>query len=87
MKLLNRCLGCEVALVHVGHGALYVGAIVLVALELPWWALLVGAPLILFSVLGWAYEGYLIWPLASRLLRGESALLATGGGNGRSNNG
>jgi len=76
MRLLNWWLIAEILLVHVGHGALYVVALVLVAGEVPRWALLAGAPLVLFSLAFWLYEARFVWKAAGDLRRGQSQLLS-----------
>ena len=76
MRLLNSLLIAEILLVHVGHGALYVVALVLVAGEVPWWALLAGAPLVLFSLAFWLYEARFVWKATGDLRRGQSQLLS-----------
>ena len=73
MKLLNRYLSAEIFFVHIGHGAPFVGALVIVGLALPWWALFIAAPLVLFSLLGWAYEARFVLPAATRLWRGDAS--------------
>jgi len=72
VKLLNRYLSAEIFFVHIGHGALFVGALVIVGVALPWWALFIAAPLVLFSLFGWAYEAPFVLPAATRLWRGTS---------------
>jgi hypothetical protein len=74
---LNRYLSLEIFFVHCGHGALFVAVLVIVALELPWWALLVGMPLVVFSLGGWMYEARIILPIANRLWRDESITTTT----------
>lgn len=73
MKLLNQYLAGEIIFIHVGHGVLFWAVLVLIALNVPWWAFLLGLPIAVFSIAGWAYEGVLMWPLVRRLLRGESS--------------
>lgn len=69
---MNRWLGAEIYLIHFGHGVLYLVVLAIVALHVPWWALLAGAPLILLSAAFWLYEASFVLPPASRLLRGQS---------------
>ena len=65
---LNRLLGIEIYVVHVGHFLLFIGALIL-ALNVPWWAVLVAAPLVGFGVIGWLYEASIVLPAARQLLR------------------
>lgn len=76
MKLLNWCLITEIVLVHIGHGALYVVALVLVASEVPWWAMLAGTPLILASLAFWLFEAKFVWRGTGDLRRGQSQVLS-----------
>ena len=69
---LNRYLSLEIFFVHIGHGALFWLVLVVLALNLPWWASLLLAPIAVFSVAGWAYEARFVLPVATRLWRGES---------------
>ncbi len=69
MRLLHSWLIAEVLLVHVGHAALYVVILIIVAGRVPWWALLAGTPLILFSLAFWLYEAKFVWMAASELRR------------------
>lgn len=71
MKWLNYWLGGEIYFVHLGHGLLFWIVVVILAYHLPWWAMLIGAPLILFSVVGWIAEATIVLPAANRLLAGE----------------
>jgi hypothetical protein len=71
MNLLNRYLSAEVFLIHVGHGVLFWVVLAIFALSLPWWASLALAPLAVSSVAGWAYEGIIVWPVVTRLWRGD----------------
>ena len=71
---MNRWLAAEIYLVHFGHGLLFLVVLVIVAAHIPWWALLAGSPLILFSTAFWLYEAQIVLPAANQLLRGESAL-------------
>ena len=43
---LNRLLGIEIYVIHVGHFLLFLAALVILALNVPWWAVLVAAPLV-----------------------------------------
>jgi hypothetical protein len=70
--LLNRYLSAEIFFVHIGHGVLFWGVIAILALNLPWWASLLLAPIAVFSVAGWAYEGRFVLPVATRLWRGQT---------------
>jgi hypothetical protein len=72
VNLLNRYLSAEIVFIHVGHGILFWAVLAILALSLPWWASLALAPVAIFSVAGWAYEGIIIWPVITRLWRGES---------------
>ena len=72
MNLLNRYLSAEIVFVHVGHGVLFWGVLAILAFSLPWWASLALAPLAVASVAGWAYEGIIVWPVVTRLWRGEA---------------
>ncbi len=69
---MNRWLGAEIYLIHFGHGLLYLGVLAIVAVNVPWWALLAGSPLILLSAAFWLYEAKFVLPPASRMLRGQS---------------
>jgi hypothetical protein len=71
MKLFYRWLGAEIVFVHVGHGLLGVGVIVILALNLPWWFLGLLVPIVAFSVWGWFQEASLVMPVASRYLWGD----------------
>jgi len=63
--------GRRILFVHIGHGVLFWLVLVILALELPWWASLLLLPLAAFSVAGWAYEARFVLPVATRLWRGE----------------
>jgi hypothetical protein len=65
---LNRLLGIEIYLVHTGHFLLFCAGLVILTLNIPWWAWLIGAPLVGFSVLGWIYEASIVLPIAGRLV-------------------
>ena len=65
---LNRLLGIEIYIMHVGHFLLFIGALAILALNVPWWAVLVAAPLVGLGVLGWLYEASIVLPAARRLL-------------------
>ncbi len=71
---MNRWLGAEIYLIHFGHGLLYLGVLAIVAVNVPWWALLAGSPLILLSAAFWLYEARFVLPPASRMLRGQSGV-------------
>jgi len=73
---LNRLLGIEIYVVHVGHFLLFLGALVILALNVPWWAVLVAAPLVGLGVLGWLYEASIVLP-AARLLLSQRSEAAT----------
>lgn len=70
---MNRWLGAEIYLIHFGHGLLYIVVLAIVAVHVPWWALLAGSPLILLSTGFWLYEARFVLPPASRMLRGQSS--------------
>jgi hypothetical protein len=70
---LNRFLGVEIYLIHVGHFLLFIGALAILAINVPWWAILAAAPLIALGVLGWIYEASIVLPIARHLLRDENA--------------
>jgi hypothetical protein len=72
VNLLNRYLSAEIVFVHLGHGVLFWVGLAILAISLPWWASLALAPLAVASVAGWAWEGVVIWPVITRLWRGES---------------
>jgi hypothetical protein len=65
---LNRLLGIEIYIVHVGHFLLFLGALLILALNVPWWACAVAAPLVALGVLGWLYEASIVLPAARQLL-------------------
>jgi len=44
-----------------------------VALNVPWWAMLIGLPVIILSIWGWYAEATIVLPAANRLLSGENA--------------
>ncbi|NIN71426.1 MAG: hypothetical protein GTO46_05745 [Gemmatimonadetes bacterium] len=71
---MNRWLGAEIYLIHFGHGVLYLVVLAIVAVHVPWWALLAGAPLVLLSAAFWLYEASFVLPPASRMLRGQSGV-------------
>jgi len=73
---VNRLLGAEIYLIHFGHGLLYLVVLAIVAVHVPWWALLAGSPLILLSAAFWLYEAQFVLPPASRMLRGQSGVPA-----------
>jgi len=66
---LNRLLSIEIYLVHVGHFLLFIGALIILALNVPWWAVLAAAPLVGLGVLGWLYEAAIVLPAARQLLK------------------
>ncbi len=71
MKLMYQWLGAEIVFVHVGHGLLGAGVVVILALHLPWWFTLAITPVILFSLWGWFQEASLVMPVARRYLSGD----------------
>ena len=71
MKLFYQWLGAEIVFVHVGHGLLGVGVVVILALNLPWWFLGLLVPIVAFSVWGWFQEASLVMPVARRYLSGD----------------
>ncbi len=75
MRLLNSWLIAEILLVHAGHAALYVVALVLVAGRVPWWGLLAGTPLILFSLAFWLYEAKFVWKATGELWRRQDGVV------------
>jgi hypothetical protein len=66
---LSRLLGIEIYVIHVGHFLLFLAALVILALNVPWWAVLVAAPLVGLGVLGWLYEASIVLPAARQLLK------------------
>ena len=70
---LNQFLGIEIYLIHVGHFLLFLGALLVLAINVPWWAVLVAAPLVGLGVLGWVYEASIVLPVARNLIRRETA--------------
>jgi hypothetical protein len=66
---LNRLLGIEIYIIHIGHFLLFIAALVILALNVPWWAVLVAAPLVALGVLGWLYEASIVLPAARQLLK------------------
>jgi hypothetical protein len=74
---LNRILGIEIYIIHVGHFLLFIGALVILALSVPWWAMPIATPLMLFAAVFWAYEAWVVLPAANRLLRDQAPLPAT----------
>ena len=79
MKLMNRWLACEVLFVHVFHGALFVAALVVIAANTDRgdaWIAALTAPLVLFSLAFWLFEGSVLLPVAVRLWRGGGAFKA-----------
>ncbi len=71
---INRWMGAEIYFVHIAHGLLFWAVVVIVALNVPWWAMLLGSPVIILSVWGWYAEATIVLPAANQLLSGESAL-------------
>jgi hypothetical protein len=71
VKAVYQWLGFEIAFVHVGHGLLGVGVVVILAISLPWWFFLALTPLFVLSALGWYLESTLVLPIASRYLSGD----------------
>jgi hypothetical protein len=71
MRLFYQWLGAEIVFVHVGHGLLGAGVVVLLALNLPWWFSLALIPVVGFSVWGWFQEASLVMPVARRYLSGD----------------
>jgi len=65
---LNRMLGIQIYIVHVGHFLLFICAFVILALNVPWWAIIVAAPMVALGVLGWLYEASIVLPAARHLL-------------------
>ena len=71
MRLMYQWLGAEIVFVHVGHGLLGVGLMIILALHVPWWFTLAIAPVVLFSLWGWSKEASLVMPVARRYLSGD----------------
>lgn len=71
MRLMYQWLGAEIVLVHVGHGLLGAGVVVILALNLPLWFMAALVPLVVFSVWGWFQEASLVMPVARRYLSGD----------------
>ena len=71
MKLMYQWLGAEIVFVHVGHGLLGAGVLIILALHLPWWFTLALAPVVHFSLWGWFHEASLVMPVARRYLSGD----------------
>ncbi len=71
---INRWMGAEIYFVHIAHGLLFWAVLAIVALNVPWWAMLLGSPVIVFSIWGWYAEATIVLPAANQLLSGESAL-------------
>ena len=70
---INRWMGAEIYFVHIAHGLLFWVVLAIVALNVPWWAMLLGSPVIIFSVWGWYAEAQIVLPAANQLLSGASA--------------
>lgn len=73
---LNRILGVEIYVVHVGHFLLFLGALLILAINVPWWAILVATPLVGLGVIGWLYEASIVLPVARQLLARSDELQA-----------
>ena len=71
---INRWMGAEIYFVHIAHGLLFWAVVAIVALNVPWWAMLLGSPVIILSVWVWYAEARIVLPAANQLLSGESAL-------------
>ena len=71
---INRWMGAEIYFVHIAHGLLFWAVVVIVALNVPWWAMLLGSPVIIFSIWGWYAEATIVLPATNQLLSGESTL-------------
>ena len=71
MKLFYRWLGGEIVFVHVGHGLLGLGVVVLLAIHVPWWFFAALTPVFAGSVWGWFQEASLVMPVARRYLSGD----------------
>ncbi|MEX0683562.1 MAG: hypothetical protein WD904_05575 [Dehalococcoidia bacterium] len=69
MSWVIRWLGAEIYFIHVGHGMLFVLAVWIAVTQLPWWGVAIGAPLILFSVIGWLAEATIVLPYANHMIR------------------
>jgi hypothetical protein len=65
---LNHILGVEIYVVHVGHFLLFISALIILAVNVPWWTVLAAAPLVGLGVLGWLYEASIVLPAARQLL-------------------
>jgi hypothetical protein len=68
---MYQWLGAEIVFVHVGHGLLGAGVVVILALHLPWWFMAALVPLVMFSLWGWFQEASLVMPVARRYLSGD----------------
>ena len=73
-RRINRWMGAEIYFVHIAHGLLFWAVVAIVALNVPWWAMLLGSPVIILSVWGWYAEAQIVLPAANQLLSGGSAL-------------
>lgn len=71
MRLMYQWLGAEIAFVHVGHGLLGAGVVVILALHLPWGFMAALTPVLIFSVWGWLQGASLVMPVARRYLSGD----------------
>ncbi len=70
-------MGAEIYFVHIGHGLLFWAVVAIVALNVPWWAMLIGSPVIILSIWAWYAEATIVLPAANQLLSGESARTET----------
>ena len=70
---INRWMGAEIYFVHIGHGLLFWAVVAIVALNVPWWAMLIGSPVIILSIWAWYAEATIVLPAANQLLSGENA--------------
>ena len=71
MKYFYYWLGGEIVFIHVGHGLLGAGVVVLLAIYLPWYFFAALIPVVAFSVWGWFQEASLVMPVARRYLSGD----------------
>jgi hypothetical protein len=70
---INRWMGAEIYFVHIGHGLLFWAVVAIVALNVPWWVMLIGSPVIILSIWAWYAEATIVLPAANQLLSGENA--------------
>lgn len=71
---LSRLLAWEVVAAHLLTGVLFaaIQAILLASAGLEhWWVVLLVLPVAIFSWLGWAYEGWIIWRGTAGLRKGN----------------